>query len=152
STNAFELIVTEESRLGGLPPSAVVAAKESAARKQKDGWRFTLQAPDYHAVMTYLDDAEIRREVYRAYSVRATAGEWDNRGLIVRILELRREKAKLLGFRDFADLVLEDRMARTGDRAFTFLEGLRIKTEAHFARENRELEEFAAIGELQPWD
>jgi oligopeptidase A len=152
STNSFELILTDESRLAGLPPTAVTAAKESAARKQKDGWRFTLQAPDYHAVMTYLDDASVRRDIYRAFSVRATSGEWDNRPQIMRILELRHEKARLLGFRDFADLVLEDRMAHTGERALQFLEGLHAKTTAHFERENRELEEFAGIGELQAWD
>ena len=67
--------------------------------------------------MTYLDDADIRRQVYQAFAVRATTGEHDNRPLLVRILELRREKARLLGFANFADLVLEDRMAHTGDRA-----------------------------------
>ena len=76
------------------------------------------------AVLTYLDDAGIRRKLYRAYSTRATAGERDNRPLIARILELRREKASLLGFRDFADLVLEDRMAHTGERAQEFLDRL----------------------------
>ena len=69
------------------------------------------------AVMTYLDNTAIRRQVYEAFAVRATAGEHDNRPLIVRILELRREKARLLGFANFADLVLEDRMAHTGERA-----------------------------------
>ena len=72
STNAFELVLTDEAELAGLPPTAVAAARESAARKGLEGWRFTLQAPDYLAVMTYLDDAAIRRKVYEAYSVRAT--------------------------------------------------------------------------------
>ncbi|HWB85051.1 MAG TPA: M3 family metallopeptidase [Bryobacteraceae bacterium] len=158
STNAFELLITEESRLAGLPPTAIAAARESATRKGLEGWRFTLHAPDLFAVMTYLDDVEIRRQVYHANSVRATSGEWDNRPLIRRILELRREKAALLGFPDFPDLVLEDRMAHTGARALAFLEDLKSKTEARFREENRELLEFrrsiegVQAPELQPWD
>jgi oligopeptidase A len=158
STNAFELVLTREADLAGLPPSAVEAARESARRKEKEGWRFTLQAPDYFAVMTYLDDPAIRRQVYEAYSVRATEPERDNRGLLTRILELRREKAALLGFDNFADLVLEDRMAHTGARALAFLEELKTKTERRFNEENRELAEFRrtlegpAAPDLEPWD
>jgi len=158
STNAFELIVEDQSRLAGLPPSALEAARDSALRKGKPGWRFTLQAPDYFALMTYLDDRDLRRQVYEANSMRATEGNWDNRPLIVRILELRRAKANLLGFADFADFALVDRMARRGERAFEFLEDLRAKTEARFREENRELNQFRrslegdAAGEMQPWD
>ena len=158
STNAFELVIEDEADLAGLPPAAVAAARESAARKGREGWRFTLQAPDYFAVMTYLDNAAIRRRVYEAYSVRGTEGPWDNRPLIRRILELRAEKARLLGFRDFADLVLEDRMAHDGARAMAFLEDLKAKTEARFHQENRELLEFRrslegpGAPELAPWD
>ena len=119
STNEFELVITDESKLAGLPESAVAMARDSATSKGLDApsWRFTLQAPSYVALMTYLDDGEIRRHVYEAYVNRALRGERDNRPVIQRILELRREKANLLGYRDFADLVLEDRMAHTGDRA-----------------------------------
>ncbi|HLI86568.1 MAG TPA: M3 family metallopeptidase [Bryobacteraceae bacterium] len=158
STNAFELRLTEESQLAGLPPTAVAAARQSAERKGQPGWRFTLHGPDYVAIMTYLDDAAIRRQVYEAYSVRATKDPWDNRPLINRILDLRREKARLLGFRDFADFVLEDRMAHTGARAMEFLEDLKTKTERRFQEENRELREFRRsleglnAPELEPWD
>jgi oligopeptidase A len=158
STNAFELVLTKESDLAGLPPTAVASARESAQRKGLEGWRFTLQAPDYTAVLTYLDDAAIRRQMYEAFSVRATKGERDNRPIIVRILELRREKAALLGFADFADLVLEDRMAHSGERALHFLEDLKGKTERRFREENDELFEFRRSVEgpgaapLAPWD
>jgi oligopeptidase A len=158
STNAFELVLTDEAALAGLPPMAIASARESAQRKGLEGWRFTLQAPDYLAVMTYLDDTAVRRKVYEAFAVRAAAGRYDNRPIIVRILELRREKAALLGFANFADLVLEDRMAHTGDRAVTFLEDLKSKTERRFHEENRELLEFrrtlegAGAPELAPWD
>jgi oligopeptidase A len=158
STNAFELLITNESQLAGLPPTAIAAARESAKRKGLEGWRFTLQAPDYFAIMTYLDDAKIRRQVYDAYSVRATVEPWDNRQAITKILELRAEKARLLGFADFADLVLEDRMAHTGKRALEFLEDLKEKTIRRFQEENRELLDFrrtiegSSAPELQPWD
>ena len=158
STNAFELIVSERGKLAGLPPSAVEAARQSAAAKGVEGWRFTLQGPSYTALMTYLDDSAIREQVYRAYINRATSGEFNNRPLIDRILELRREKARLLAFSDFADFVIEDRMARTGARAQEFLDELRLKTELHFRRENEELLAFRREAEgnqaalLEPWD
>jgi oligopeptidase A len=158
STNAFDLILTREADLAGLPPMAVASARQSAERKGKEGWRFTLQGPDYIALMTYLDNPAIRRQMYEAYAVRATEPERDNRPLVGRILELRSEKAALLGFRNFADLVLEDRMAHTGDRALSFLEELKTKTERRFREENRELLEFrrsiegANAPELEPWD
>jgi oligopeptidase A len=158
STNAFELVITDEERLAGLPPTARAAARESAARRGREGWRLTLQAPDYFAAMTYLDDAAIRRQVYTAYSVRATGGQWDNRPLISRILELRGEKARLLGFADFADFALDDRMAHDGAHAMAFLEDLKAKTQARYEEENRELLAFRRSIEgpgappLEPWD
>ena len=142
STNAYELVISNEADLAGLPPTAVASARQSALRKGRDGWRFTLQGPDYIAVMTYLDNPEIRRQMYKAYSVRAATGDKDNRPLLTRILELRREKARLLGFENFADLVLEDRMAHNAARAMAFLEDLKAKTEPRFRQENRELYEF----------
>lgn len=158
STNAFELLIADEAELAGLPPTAVESARHSAERKGKPGWRFTLQAPDYFAVMTYLANAAIRRHLYEAYAVRATEPERNNQPLITRILELRRAKAELLGFRDFADLVLEDRMAHTGGHALSFLEELKTRTERRFHEENQELLEFRRSLEgpsapaLEPWD
>jgi oligopeptidase A len=157
STNTWDLLITEEPRLAGLPPSAISAARAAAEAKGQEGWRFTLQAPSYIAVMTYLDDPQIREQAWRAYNTRASSygkngdGKHDNQPLIVRILELRKEKAKLLGFRDFADLVLDDRMAHTGDRAQQFIDDLRAKTQKRFRGENDELRAFARH-EIQPWD
>jgi oligopeptidase A len=151
STNAYERVLTEEQELAGLPPAAVAAARASAEVKGKPGWRFTLQGPSYLAVMTYLDDARIREEVWRAYNTRAASGAHDNRTLIVKILRLRNEKARLLGFRDFADLALDDRMAHKGDAAQKFLDDLRVKTGRRFGEENAELTAFAKRP-LEPWD
>jgi oligopeptidase A len=151
STNAWDLTIADEAKLAGLPPSAVAAARASAESKGREGWRFTLQAPSYMAVMTYLDDEGVRREMWHAYNRRASEGQHDNRPLIARILDLRKEKARLLGFKDFADFVLDDRMAHTGDRAQTFIEDLRQKSEKRFGEENQDLETFANHN-LLPWD
>jgi oligopeptidase A len=151
STNAWELVVTDEEALTGLPPSALAAARQSAELKGYTGWRFTLQAPSFTPAITYLQDAGIREKLYRANVARATETERDNRPIIVRILELRREKAALLGFADFADFVLHDRMAHTGARAMGFLEDLKTRTDPAFARENATLEAFAGR-KLNPWD
>ena len=158
STNEFQLVITDDRKLAGLPPTAIAAARASAEAKSVKGWRFTLQAPSYLALTTYLGDADIRRQVYHAYSTRATSGPHDNRGILSRILELRREKSNLLGFQNFADLVLEDRMAHSGERAQRFLAELKNKTEARFHEENKELAVFRRTLEgpnapsLEPWD
>jgi oligopeptidase A len=158
STNAFELVVEDPARLAGMPESAIDAAKASAASKGKSGYRLTLQAPSVVAVLTYADDPALRETLWRAHNTRALDGDHDNRLLIGRILELRRRKAELLGFRDFADLVTEDRMAKTGERARAFIDELANKTQAAFERENRELTAFRKQLEgpnapaLSPWD
>ena len=157
-TNAFELVVRDESKLAGLPESAKQAAAENAKSKGVEGWRFTLQAPSLIPLLTYLDDGAIREQVWRAYNTRAVSGERDNRPIIARILELRRAKAALLGYRDFSDLVTEDRMAKNGANAQTFLADLHEKSQAAFERENTELLAFRrslegdAAPEIQPWD
>ncbi|HEY7303724.1 MAG TPA: M3 family metallopeptidase [Bryobacteraceae bacterium] len=155
ATNAYELLISDEAKLSGLPESARLAASESAKSKGIDGWRFTLQAPSYTAAMTYLDDRAIRQQLWEASNARATSGPLDNRGLIADILRLRREKARLLGYGDFADLVLEERMAHTGAQAQEFVAGLWQKTASFFEKENRSLAEFGAAAgytTVQPWD
>lgn len=142
STNAFELVLTDERQLAGLPPTAVVMARESAEAKGMQGWRFTLQQPSYLAAMTYLENGSIREKLYKAYQTRATEPERNNTEILPRILELRKQKALLLGYRDFADFVLEDRMARTGAAAQEFLENLRRQTTPYFERENADLQAF----------
>ncbi len=155
ATNAFEVIITDEGDLAGLPESARLAARESAKRKGREGWRLTLQAPSYIAAMTYLDDRGIRQQLWEAYNTRATSGQYDNRELISEILRLRSEKAHLLGFRDFADLVLEERMAQRGEQAQAFLEDLHKKTQPFFERENESLAEIGktfGYESIAPWD
>ena len=142
ATNQFELIITEEAKLAGLPATAIAAARQSAQAKGREGWRFTLQGPSYLALMTYLDDREIREQVYREFGTRATREPLDNRPILSRILELRNEKAHLLGFPDFADFVLSDRMAKEGRQALSFLREIERKTRSFFERENEDLRQF----------
>jgi oligopeptidase A len=158
ATNAFEHVTTDEKELAGLPESARQMARQSATSKGLEGWRFTLQGPSFMAVMTYADSRELREKVYRAYNTRCTSGALDNVGILHRILELRAAKAKLLGFKDFADLVLEDRMAKTGTRAFQFINDLRERIESHFRKDQEDLTVFVRDelkvdpSTMQPWD
>lgn len=158
ATNEFELVFTDESKLAGLPPSAVGAARQNAAAKGLEGWRFTLQAPSYSAVVNYLDDRHIREKISCAFFSRATMGDRNNLPVLTHILELRREKATLLGYKNFADMVIADRMAKTGDTALKFIRAIEERTASFLTRENAELESFRnqsvdpAEGQIQLWD
>jgi oligopeptidase A len=158
STNSFELLLDDERRLAGLPQSAIELLRASAAEKGKSGYRLSLQAPVVTFVLTYASDRTLRETIYRAHNTRAADGAVDNRPLLRRLLELRQERARLLGFANFADLVTEDRMAKTGQSARQFVEELTRKTRAAFERENQELEAYYRRIEgpgappLQPWD
>lgn len=158
ATNAFEFLTESEGDLTGLPESAVSLGKASAESKGLPGWRFTLQAPSYMAIMTYCESRQIRETFYRAFNTRCAAGQHDNVQLLYRILELRHEKATLLGFKDFSDLVLADRMAKTGEQALAFVDNLKGRIRDRFSAEQRELLEFVKQElkidpqQLQPWD
>lgn len=156
ATGAFELVITDEKKLAGLPESAIDAARQSASQRGKEGWRFTLQAPSVIAVLKYMDDRPTREAMWRAHNTRATSGTVDNRPLIARILDLRRQRAALLGYDNFADLVLSDRMAHKGRRAREFVRELTQKTRPFFEKETAELTAFAkkagGPARLEPWD
>ena len=151
ATNAWDLVIEDEAKLAGLPPSAIAAARNSAEQKGLAGYRFTLQGPSFIALMTYLDDRAVREQAYRAFQARAAGGPFDNRELVRQILDLRAEKACLLGYKNFADLVLEERMAHSGAHAVEFVRQLERKTIAPFERENEQLRMFAGRA-LEPWD
>lgn len=149
ATNAWELVVTDESRLRGLPAHAVAAARRSAEGKghgsaEKPAWRFTLHMPSQEPVMTYADDESLRREVWSAAVAVGAHAPHDNAPLVQKILRLRDEKARLLGKPHFADLVLARRMAGSGDKALAFIEDMRGRAQGAFKRECAELEEFKA--------
>ncbi len=157
STADWELYL-DETQVAGLPQSALEAARQSAGSKGREGYRFTLQQPSFLAIQTYLDDPAIRKQVYLAYYTRATEPGRDNRPLIDEILALRREKAALLGYANFADYVLENRMAGKADTALRFEQDLRAAYEPYFHREIEALQAFRREMEgpqappLAPWD
>jgi oligopeptidase A len=158
STAGWSWVVEDESRLAGLPASAVAAVRAEAERRGLEGYCFTLAMPCYQAVMAHADDAGVRETLYRAYNRRATTPPHDNLPHVRRVLALRQEKAHLLGFGQYADFVLADRMAGTGARARAFVLDLQARTRAAYQAEidallafRRELEGPDAP-ELQPWD
>lgn len=155
ATNAFELLLTDEADLAGLPESARTLARASAEAKGQEGWRFTLQAPSYVPFLTYGENRALREHFYRAFTSRAGDGEFDNRELIVRLLELRRERAELLGYETHADYVLEPRMVGSGLGALTFVRSLTERTRPYWEDEVKGLEAFAktlGLSDLEPWD
>jgi len=158
ATNAHELLLLDPADLAGLPPSALDAARASAEARGQQGHRFTLQQPSFIPFLTYAERADLRERMYRAANICAADGPHDNRDLLLQILRLRHEQATLLGFADFPDLVLHDRMARTGATARRFVADLRARVEAAFHAENASLAEFRRALEgpdappLQPWD
>lgn len=163
STNAYELVIEDESKLEGLPATARATALQDAKRKElatddKPKWRFTLQMPSYFPVMQYLDDEEIREQLWRARSAISSEGKHDNTELIWQILALRQEKAQLLGKENFAETVLERRMAKNGSTALKFVEDMHARVRESFGRQVRELQEFKAAAKeevvdlLEPWE
>ena len=158
ATNAWQLVVTDETRLAGLPAHAKAAARRGAEAKGLAGWRFTLHTPSLEPFMTYLADEALRRELWTASAAVGAIAPQDNAPLIGRILTLRAEKAALLGKAHFADLVLERRMAKTGAGALGFMEDMETRAKGAFVRECRELEEFKAqqtggvVARLAPWE
>ncbi len=163
ATNAWQIVIKEERKLKGLPPSALEAARQGAIEKLggeegKDAWLFTLHAPSMMPVLQYLDDERLRKEIWSASDQLGTVNPHNNTQLIQSILTLRQEKAELVGKKDFADAVLSRRMAKNGQGAEDFISGLKEKTLPFFSRENEELEGFKAektdqpTDLLQPWE
>jgi oligopeptidase A len=155
ATNAFELHITDPADLAGLPESAVAQARASAQAEGKEGWRFTLQAPSYLPFMQYAENRELRRQMYQAYANRAAGGGVDNRSLIPRILELRRERARLVGYPDFAEYRLAENMVGSAGRAIEFERDLTERTDPFWQREIEDLTAHArelGLDPLQPWD
>jgi Zn-dependent oligopeptidase len=145
ATNAFELHITDEEELVGLPQSAKDAAAHTAKQKGKEnGWMFTLQAPSVIPVMTYADNRELRKTITTAFRSRAMEGEFGNQDLLKKIANLRHEKAELLGFKTHAELTLSERMAQTPETVIDFLEKIFDVAMPAAKKETEDLKAFAA--------
>ena len=125
-TNTYRLVLEKPEDLKGLPESVVATAAETAAKAGLPGkWMFTLQAPSVMPFLTYSEVRPLREQLYRAFTTRCDLGdERDNKTILVRIAGLRARKAKLLGFGNWADFTLDERMAKTPGRVITLLDQL----------------------------
>jgi len=156
-TNAYELLITDEDDLSGLPESIVEMATQTAQSKSKEGWLFNLQYPSYVPFLKYADNRKLREQIFRASSSRANHGnEHDNNAYIRRIVELRLEKAQLLGFKSHAEYKLQERMAETPEKVIRFLDELHQESKPFAVKEFAEVQEFAEklgfAGSIQRWD
>jgi oligopeptidase A len=160
ATNAWSRQVTG-GELAGLPDTALALAKQAAEQEGVDGYLINLEFPSYYPVLTYCDNADLRREVYEANFTRASdlgpnAGQWDNAAVMVEILDLRRELARLLEFDNYAALSLATKMAEAPEDVLRFLEELATRSRKQAQKEWRELSEFArqehGIEALNAWD
>ncbi|HKJ47744.1 MAG TPA: M3 family metallopeptidase [Christiangramia sp.] len=156
-TNKYELQVTDESRLKGLPESFKDEARSVAKLKDKEGWIFTLEYPSYIPFMKYAEDRDLRKELALAFGSRGFHNdELDNQQNVLQIAKLRYKRAQLLGFESHAHFVLEERMAETPEKVDSFLNEMLEKAKPAAEREFKELENFAKeldnIDQLQKWD
>ena len=156
ATQAYHLDLDNEEALAGLPASVVARARAEARGAGREGWRFTLHAPSIMPVLRHSRRRGLRETLWRAYTQRADGGEHDNRQLVGRILSRRRELAQLLGYADFAEYVLEERMVGKVEKARDFLGTLEERTRPYFEREIEDLKGFARaeleLDQLEPWD
>ncbi|WP_019938786.1 M3 family metallopeptidase [Bordetella sp. FB-8] len=159
AVDAWSLLIEDADRLEGLPADVLASARETAQAQDKSGHMLTLKMPCYIPVMQYARDRALREKLYRAYGTIASEQgdpQYDNSPLIEELLALRSEEARLLGYRDFADLSLQTRMARSSEEVIRFLRDLARRAKPYAQRDLAQLREYAArelgMDDLQPWD
>lgn len=161
ATQAFQLTITDEKRLQGLPAHAIETARSLAEKQGVEGFILTLEFPCYSAVITYADDRALRETFYEAYVTRASdqgpwAGKFDNTAIINEILALRHETAQLLGFSDYAQYSLATKMANSTQQVVNFLQDLVTRARQQALLEVDALKAFVTthttLDILQPWD
>lgn len=156
-TNKFEMHLTDESDLDGLPDGTKEAASQLAKSKKKEGWLITLDYPSYIPFMKYAKNRELRKKLSLAFGSKGFHNdELDNQKNVLEIANLRHERANLLGYSTHAHFVLEERMAETPEKVHAFLNELLEKAKPAAQREFKQLEDFAKeldnINKLQKWD
>ena len=157
-TNDYQLVLTDEAQLKGLPQSAIDAAAETAREKQQEGWVFTLHAPSYVPFLTYAADRNLRKEIYMAYNTKCThANACNNLDIVKQLVNTRLALAQLLGYKDYATYKLERRMAQNSANVYHLLDQL---LEAYKPTAQKEYAEVQALAReeqgadftLMPWD
>jgi len=161
ATDGWALVLDVPADLAGLPETVITLARKTAESAGHSGWQFTLQAPSYIPFMRYSERSDLRRQMYEAFVTRASdqgpqADRWDNTTLMTQILELRQELAALLGYSNYAEYALVDRMASSVAEVEDFLIDLISRARPHAQRELQALEDFAgrSTGDnaVAPWD
>lgn len=164
ATNDYKLVVEDEAELAGLPDDAKQAARAAAERDGKQGWQFTLHFPSYYPVLQFADSRKLRETIYRASSTKASdmgvvfseLEKWDNTSNIAQLLKLRDEEAKLLEYRNFAEVSLVPKMAESPEHVIEFLEDLARRARPFAEKDLAELRAFAkselGIEDMQAWD
>ncbi len=154
ATNAWTRAVQDAAELTGLPEAVIARARAEAARNERAGWLFTLDAPNYQAVLTHAENRQLRQDFYTAWVTRASeqgVPQWDNTALIEEILALRHEAAQLAGFASFAEYSLATKMARDPAEVMDFLHRLARLCRPAAQQEFAELEASAGTT-LEAWD
>ncbi|MBU3010197.1 M3 family metallopeptidase [Polaribacter vadi] len=156
-TNAFEMHLTNEEDVSGLPDSVKEAASQLAKEQDKEGYIFTLQYPSYIPFLTYADNRELRKKMAIAAGKKAFQGnEFNNEKIVLEIVNLRQQRANLLGYKTHAHFVLEERMAETPEKVIEFSNNLLEKAKPAAQKEFENLEKYAqkldGIDQLQKWD
>ncbi len=157
-TNNFLMLLTDKSELTGLPADVIEAAALRAKQKEKEGWAFDLSMPSYVAFMKYAERRDLREKLYRAYNSKCmNGGEFDNRELAKNIARLRMEIAQLMGYGNYAEYALKDRMAKNEANVFELLDKLLTAYKPTALQEYKEIQGFAIGHEkkdltLMPWD
>lgn len=157
ATNSFILHIEKDSELKGLKSHVLQQArKEAEQRGLKSGYVLTLQGPTYQAIMQECSNRSVRQKMYMGMMTRAFGGEFDNRELVHRMIELKEQRSQLLGYENHATYVLERRMAETPAKVMEFLNGLlkvvKPAAEKDIAEIRKYAEAHAQISDLQPWD
>ncbi len=156
-TQAFQLHLTDEKDLAGLPEGTIEAAHALAKSLEKEGWIFTLDHPSYIPFVTYSDNRELRKKMAIAFGARAFKNnEFDNQEIVLKIAKLRFDRAQVLGYATHAHYVLEERMAQTPEQVISFLNDLLAKAKPSAQKEFAELTAFAqkldGIDQIEKWD
>lgn len=157
ATHGWSMTITEKEKLEGIPEHAMLSAQAAAKAHNETGYRFGLDFPSYHAIMTYADDRKLRETCHHAYVTRASdtspmAPQWDNKENIDLILQYRDELARLLGFDNYAHYSLATKMAHTVEEVMDFLNNLLDVTKALAKKEYENLCAFVGLDSLAPWD
>jgi len=156
ATNAYKLNITDEAQLSGLPDFAKEAAALKAQQEGQEGWTFDLTFPSYIPFMQYIDDRDLRQTMYLKYSSKAYGDEYDNSGIVKEIVNLRMERAQLLGYDSYADYALANKMAKSPAKVYRLLDDLYEAAMPVAEKEMAELKAYAKeLGledEFKPWD